>query len=230
MSKVIWNKIATDYEKDVLSLTKVGKRRKQILAAIKRGVILHLGTGSMPYLNKALINQGNKVMATDYSKKMLKVAHCLFSHPNLQYKFADSRKLPFKKNTFDSVVSVNSILPEKRKDIKPMIREIYRVLKPLGRFVAFLPSFETVVESITIYKTNPKIDKKNLRVFDSRQWQCFHTAETIKKMMKESGFKRYKIKKAFQDTREEIKQIKKIYSVNISKKHPTYHHFLVATR
>ncbi len=229
MSKIIWDKLAKDYEKKVLSLTKIPERRKQILTEMKKGKVLNLGTGPTPYLNRDLIKQKNKVIATDFSKKMLEVAAHLFSHPNLEYKLADSKNLPFQNNTFDSVVSVNSILPETREDVNIMIKEIHRVLKPSGKFVAFLPSYETAIESIKIYGTNPKIDDKNLRVYDSGQWQCFHTKETIKKIMSKDGFKKYKIKKVFQNTKEEIKQIKRIYDIDISK-HPSYHHFLVAEK
>jgi ubiquinone/menaquinone biosynthesis C-methylase UbiE len=226
---MVWNKIAKDYEEEVLSLTKVSKRREQILRAIKKGAVLNLGTGSMPYLNKDLIRQGNKVIATDYSQPMLKAARHSFSHANLEYKLADNKKLPFKDNVFDSVVSINSILPEKRQEVRLMIKEVWRVLKPAGDFVAFLPSFEAVLESMAIYKTNPRIDRKNYRMFDSGQWQCFHTVKSIEKVMKESGFKKYKIRKVLQNTAEEIRQIKRIYGVNVSK-HPSYHHFLVAEK
>jgi hypothetical protein len=102
-------------------------------------------------------------------------------------------------------------------------------LKPAGKFVAFLPSFEAVLESMAIYKTNPKIDRKNCRMFDSGQWQCFHTVKSIKQMMEESDFKKHKTRKVLQSTTEEIRQIKRIYGVNVSK-HPSYHHFLVAEK
>ncbi|MBL7142285.1 MAG: class I SAM-dependent methyltransferase [Candidatus Pacebacteria bacterium] len=229
MSKKIWDKFANKYEEEVLSLTKVPQRKKQILAVIKKGRVLNLGTGSVPYLNRELIRQKNKVTATDFSKKMLEVAVHLFSHPNLEYKLADSRNLPFSKGTFDTVVSVNSILPEKRKEVYRIVKEVYRVLKPKGRFVAFLPSFEAVIELMKIYNTKPRFDKKEFRVFDSGQWQCFHTKETINKIMKEVEFKKYKVKKVINKTKEEVKQIKKIYGID-TLKYPTYHHFLIAEK
>ncbi|MFH1584920.1 MAG: class I SAM-dependent methyltransferase [Patescibacteria group bacterium] len=229
MKNKTWDKFAKDYEKKVLSLTKVSRRRKQILAEIKKGKILNLGTGPTPYLNQDLIKAGNIVVATDISKKMLNVASGLFAHPNLEYKLADNRDLPFYNNTFDSIVSVNSILPEKRKDVDIMVKEVYRTLKPSGKFIAFLPSYETVIESIKVYSTKPRTDKKEFRVYDSGQWQCFHTEETIDKVMGIAGFKKYKVKKVFIKTREEINQIKKIYKID-TLKHPTYHHFLVAEK
>ncbi len=225
MTKKIWDRIAGTYEEEVISLTRVPQKRRQILNEIKRGKILNLGTGPTIYLNKELIKQGNEVIATDFSKEILQIAMESFNHCNLEYKFADNRKLPFGNDFFDSVISVNSILPEKRKDIDLMIKEIHRVLKVSGKFIAFLPSFETVTESIKIYHTNPKIDKKNLRVFDSGQWQCFYTVESIKKMMQKAGFRKYKIKKSFLKTKDEINQIKKIYGIDTSK-YPTYHYFL----
>lgn len=188
MSKIIWDKFAKDYEERVVSLTKIPQRRKQIMVEIKKGKILNLGTGPTAYLNRDLIKEGNKVVATNFSKKILEVAANLFNHKNLEYKLADSRNLPFKSNFFDSVVSVNSILPKRRKDVDTIVKEIYRTLKPAGKFIAFLPSYDTVIESMKIYGTKPRIDKREFRVYDSGQWQCFHTEEIIDRMMKAAGF------------------------------------------
>lgn len=225
----IWDKLAEDYEEKVLSLTKVSARRKQILAEIKKGKILNLGTGPTTYLNLALVKGGNIVVATDTSKKMLEVAGSTFIHKNLRYCRADNKNLPFSTRFFDSVISVNSILPKSKKDVDVMIKGIYRVLKKSGKFVAILPSYDNVKRVIKTYGINQKLDNKELRVFDSGQWQCFHTPETIKKMMLKNRFKHYKLSKLFLKTEEEIKQIKKIYEIDTSK-HFFYEYFLVAKK
>lgn len=229
MKNKVWDKFAEDYDEKVLSLTKTPERRRQILFEIKKGEIINLGTGSTPYLNRDLIKTGNIVVATDINKKMLSIAASLFSHPRLKYKIADSRNIPFNSDTFSYVVSVNSILPEKRKDAVVMFKEVYRVLKSPGKLIAFLPSFETTIESMKIYGTSPRIDRKGFRVHDTGQWQCFQTKATINKAMKMAGFKKYKVKKVFINTKNEIEQIKKIYGIDTSK-HPTYHYFLVAKK
>lgn len=225
----IWDKYAQNYEKKALSLTKVPQRRKQMLSEIKKGKILNLGTGPTSYLNQDLIKTGNVVVATDFSQKMLNVAASLFTHPNLKYKLADNRNLPFDNKSFDSVISVNSILPEKRKDVDIMIGEIHRVLKPNGKFVAILPSYDNVKRAARIYGVNLKLDSKQLRIRDSGQWQCFHTPKTIDKTMVKNGFKKYKLRKVFLKTKEEIKQIKRIYGIDTSK-HFIYEYFLVAKK
>lgn len=228
MMDKIWGKFAKDYEKKVISLTKVPRRRKQILKEIKRGKILNLGTGPTPYLNMALI-KNNTVTATDFSKEMLDAAKNAFTHKNLEYKKADSRNLPFADESFDSIISINSIIPEKRKEADIIIKEAYRVLKPRGRFIAILPSYDNAKKAVKIHRIRLKLDEKQLRVWDSGQWQCFHTLETIGEMMGRSGFKKYKVRKLFLKTKEEIRQIRKIYGINASK-HLVYEYFLVAEK
>ncbi len=229
MMNKVWDKFAKDYEDKVLSLTKVLQRRKQILATVKKGKILNLGTGPIPYLNQDLIKSGNIVVGTDISQKMINVAKSLFIHPNLKYKRADNKNLPFNNESFDAVISVNSILPKERNDVDVMIKEVYRVLKKSGKFVAILPSYKNVKRAVKIFGTNPKLDDKQFRVWDNDQWQCFHTLETINKMMIENGFKHYKLRKVFLKTKEEIRQIKKIHGIN-TLKHFIYEYFLVAEK
>lgn len=225
----IWDKFAKNYEEKVLSLTKAPQRRKQILVEIKNGKILNLGTGPTPYLNRDLIKKGNVVVATDISQKMLDVAKNLFVHSNLEYKRADNKNLPFDNKFFDTVISINSILPKMRKDVDIMIKEIYRVLKKTGKFVAILPSYDNVKRVVKIFDINLKLDDKQYRVWDSKQWQCFYTLETINKAMIKNRFKHHKLRKVFLKTKEEIGQIKKIYGID-TLKHFIYEYFLVAEK
>ena len=80
---------------------------------------------------------------------------------------ADGKNLPFEDSFFDSVVSVNSILPPGREEVLPMVKEIYRVLKSGGKFVAYLTSFDYVKKLLRSGLINLKIDSKNLCVLDT---------------------------------------------------------------
>ena len=85
MKHAVWDNLAKNYEENVLSLTKIPQRRKQILNELKKGKILNMGCGPTDYLNKALVNTGNSVVATDISQKMLNSAKNLFEHENINY-------------------------------------------------------------------------------------------------------------------------------------------------
>ena len=135
-----WKRYADCYEKEVFSLTKNPKRCKQIIERIDDGKVLNIGTGPTDYLNKHMFKLGNKVYGSDFCQEMLDVVKNTF--PNIPYVRADSMSLPFRERTFNSVVSSNSIVPPERWMVSRMFKEAHRVLKPGGKFVAFLPSYD----------------------------------------------------------------------------------------
>lgn len=229
MESKLWEKFAKDYEDKVFSLTSIPQRRKQILESIKPGKILNLGCGPTYYLNQELTEQSNQVVAVDFCQNMLYVAKMKFTHPNLEYKLADARDLPFKNNTFDSIISVNSILPQKRDQTYEMISEIHRTLKKNGKLMAFLASFNSVEKVIKNLKIDFKIDVEQMRVYDTDGWQCFHTPETIKEMMEIKKFSKYNYKKVFLKTRQEISELKRLYGFDTSKS-LIYEYLLTATK
>jgi len=149
-----------------------------------------------------------------------------FEHPNLDYVLTDSRNLSFNSNYFDSVVSVNSILPPKREDVNFMVGEVYRVLRPGGVFVAFLCSYDNVQEANKIHGMHLTCDDDALAVTDTTGWQCFHTLETITDMM--DGFI-YNTKKIMLDTKQEISEIERLYGIDTTTA-PLYEYLLVATK
>lgn len=224
-----WDTLAKTYEHKVLSLTSIPLRRKMILNSIKKGNVLNLGCGPTPYLNKDLIRQRNHVIASDYAKNMLKVSQTKFNHRNLVFVEADNTKLPFIDNAFDTVISVHSIVPDKRSDVEKMFNEIYRILIPKGKCIAFLPSFVSIAETAAYFHIPAKLDKKQKRGYDSLHWQCFHTPETIQQNMKRAGFKKYQLKKVFLNTKNELNQLKRIYGVDMHKKIP-YTNYLIAIK
>lgn len=224
----LWEPFCEEFDKNIFSLTKFTHRRRQILSRITSGKVLNLGTGSTTYLNRALINQENIVIATDYCKKMLDVAKKRFQHKNLKYVLSDSRNLKFKNETFDSVIAVNSILPEKRSCVKKMFKEVYRVLKPKGKFVAFLTAFDSAQKAVKELGLQLKIDEKRRRVYDTTGWQCFHDYSTIGKELRYAGFENYHYEKVYLDSEEEKREIKRLYGVNTEDS--PLHEYLVVAR
>ncbi|MBU2590133.1 MAG: class I SAM-dependent methyltransferase [Nanoarchaeota archaeon] len=223
-----WDGFSEDYDKKVFSLTSIPQRRKQILDLINSGLILNLGCGSATYLNKDLVKD-NKVIATDFCQAMLDIAQKNFQHPNLEYILADSKNLPFENESFDNIISVNSILPPERKEVYQMGKEINRVLKKDGKFIAFLVSYDSTQKGMKYFNMKLKIDDKQLRVNDTIGWQCYHTPDSIKDLMRKSNFQDYNFKKVFLKTKKEIQEIKRLYDINTSKS-LIYEYLLVASK
>ena len=93
------------------------------------GNILEVGCGEGRFLAKLKpIDKVPLIYGIDISMYGLHEAH----RKGICVLRADGEKLPFKKDTFDTVMSANGALKEMKLDI--LLAEIYRVLKPGGVF------------------------------------------------------------------------------------------------
>jgi ubiquinone/menaquinone biosynthesis C-methylase UbiE len=229
MESELWNPFSKDYDKKVFSLTRIPQRRKQILERISIGKILNLGCGPTPYLNQDLIAQENHVIATDFCQSMLDEAKKTFSNPNIKYVLADSRNLPFKDLEFDSVISVNSILPQEREDVYKIGSEVNRVLGKGGIFVAFLCSYDSVKRANQNLGLAIQCDDNQIRAMDTTGWQCFHTPNSISDLMRRAGFSSYNFKKVFLKTKQEKQELRRLYGADTSKSF-IYEYLLVARK
>lgn len=104
-----------------------------------QGKVLDIGCGSG---RNFLDVKGISLFGTDFSEEMLKLAkqRAEKSGINVNLKKANSDKIPFKDNYFDSVLCyavLHCIKSEKQR--VDTIKEIYRVLKPNG--LAFISSW-----------------------------------------------------------------------------------------
>lgn len=112
------------------------------------GKILDLGSGT----GLLSIFLKKKLISIDISQKMLIKSNS----KNVQ---GDMVKLPFKDNSFDTVLSfsalMNSNSPQKT------INEVYRILKPKGVFiVTYLKDFDFTKDLQRKFKINESIDCK----------------------------------------------------------------------
>jgi ubiquinone/menaquinone biosynthesis C-methylase UbiE len=55
------------------------------------------------------------------------------AHKNLQFSVADAHELPFKDNSFDAILNIESA--HHYKDVRQFLSEVHRVLKPDGYFL-----------------------------------------------------------------------------------------------
>jgi len=128
------------------------------LASISEGeVILDIGSGGGldVFLASKKVGPKGKVIGLDMTEQMIKRARQSAkrgNYNNVEFKLADAEDIPVKDNSIDLVMSncVINLAPDKER----VYREIYRVLKPSGRFViSDLVAKEKLDESI---KNNPE--------------------------------------------------------------------------
>ncbi|ASN05826.1 class I SAM-dependent methyltransferase [Virgibacillus necropolis] len=96
-------------------------------------IALDIATGG-GHVAKHLSKHVAKVIASDLTKEMLdNTANHLSSYENIMYKIADAEELPFENNTFDIVAC--RIAAHHFPSPEKFISEVYRVLKPNGKFI-----------------------------------------------------------------------------------------------
>lgn len=96
-----------------------------------KNLVLELGHGNCGHLPK-LLDFANEIQyhGLEVSATMWQAAVELNSHFNADFRLYDGQKIPYDSNTFDRVVSVNTVYFWQRP--KTLLQEIHRVLKPDG--------------------------------------------------------------------------------------------------
>ena len=107
-------------------------------AAIKPGetvIDLGSGAGNDVFIAQRIVGTTGRVIGIDMTQAMIELAQqnaCKLCYDNVEFRLGDIEQMPIDDNTADVVVSncVINLVPDKLK----AFREIYRVLKPAGRF------------------------------------------------------------------------------------------------
>ncbi len=109
----------------------------------KKLKILDVGSGYGVF-SLELQKRGHEVIAMDLLKgidfQKIKIVEKIFEKDNQKLTFvnADATKLSFKKNTFDAAIMIDVI--EHVPDEDAVLKEMHRVLKPGGFFIASTPT------------------------------------------------------------------------------------------
>jgi ubiquinone/menaquinone biosynthesis C-methylase UbiE len=105
--------------------------------------ILDIGSGNGK-LAFAMAEKKNEVIGLDISKVAITIAQKRLMKLNKQlqvvFKQGDARNLSFDDNTFDVIVSQDLVEHITEDDFKMHLKEVYRVLKPGGRYFFWTPS------------------------------------------------------------------------------------------
>ena len=104
---------------------------KKLISYIGRPKPLVLDVGCADGRHCVIIdNNGGRAIGIDLSKSMLKEAKTLY--PKGDFRQADMRQLPFDNNFFNGIWSSGSIYHVTKTDVKTVIKEFKRVIKPEG--------------------------------------------------------------------------------------------------
>lgn len=187
-----------DYSDDLLlyhaNAFKYGRKKIEsallsFLRNFSNGVrILDVGSGTGYYLN--LINrQGLNCVGIDLSENMVRQSSAVY--PHLKIQIADARKLPFADNSFDAVISVETL--RYFSDRGTLLKEIFRVTKPGGSiFITAAPLLSA--NCYGIFNTL-------CRIFNLRSpvscFQSFETVSSLRQRLSAAGFGDISIKGYF---------------------------------
>jgi SAM-dependent methyltransferase len=230
-----WETFSVHYLEKVFSPLQFPEVRGRIIDAVTLPTVLDMGCGPTPLLLRQLLRLPRiDLYASDWSSEMLAVSASYFPSGAIRFVHGDNRCLPFADQFFNTVISVNSILPDNRRDVDRMISEVVRVLKRGGHFVALFPAFETSLMARDSWNMAIQVDIENRREYDTTGWQCFFTHEDVIQLSDRHRLTIDKLDRVIFDSDPAIDQIRKIYGANLSphllKQHPLFEHFLLATK
>lgn len=125
-----WNRCADNYADTFAGITGETVPLLMEAAGIRPGSqVLEIGSGP-GHVADMLLQAGASVTGVDFSPKMVKVAQSRY--PGITFRQADAEDLPFDAESFDSVIA-NFVVHHLARP-ETVFREVYRVLKPGGRF------------------------------------------------------------------------------------------------
>lgn len=159
-----------DYYEERTGATKHDEDRvhQYILSKINNSSpsILDVGTGSA-WVAKHFQNSSTKVVSLDISKKNVSIAKSKYPNNNHSPIVADSFKLPFNKNSFDTVIASEII--EHVVSPKDFVTELYRVLKPSGKLIITTPYKEKLRYYLCIHCNKKTPVHAHIHSFDENK-------------------------------------------------------------
>jgi SAM-dependent methyltransferase len=149
-----WHRLVGEYLGDVAGL-------RVLEVACGRGGFTH-----------RLAHSGASVTGCDFSLSALQIASGKFSDAanrrDTWFVQADGQRLPFADNSFDLIVSCETI--EHLPDVRCAIREMYRVARPQGRLLLTTPNYFNFMGLYEVYAHFRHPHRRDDQPFDRRQW------------------------------------------------------------
>ena len=173
--------------------------------------VLIPGCGSRTFLQRHIVEYApgvRRIVCTDWSAEALKRAAGDFSHPKLVYQEEDTSRMTFARNSFDTVLVVNSILSSNDLLNRRMVQDCFRVLKRGGKLIGFFPTIFAASELANLdtrlarWKSPGIIDEGKNSFFEPAQGmrQLFYTPLRLRQIFHEAGVKRITMEVCFFDS------------------------------
>jgi ubiquinone/menaquinone biosynthesis C-methylase UbiE len=165
----------------------VAAYRKEALAEAREAILeIGFGTGlNLPYYPAHV----QKISTVDVNNGMNKLAQRNIARSSIivDYNVLDARRLPFTDASFDTVVSTWTLCSI--KNIDEALDEIYRVMKPRGRFIFIEQGLSD----------NPKVQRWQNRLTPVQKIIAdgCHLNRNIEELLKDAGFRFERLKKEY---------------------------------
>ncbi len=144
-----------------------------LLTKFAQGKVLDLGCGSGIY-SYYLAKRGHRVFGIDVQSEFIQKAKSRYKHKNLTFQLASALKLPFKSDSFDTVVAFDVL--EHVNDKKALL-EISRVAK---KVIISVPHQNQKILTQWSLAHHHYMDKTHQREY---------TQDSLKMLLETSGFK-----------------------------------------
>ena len=181
-------KFFTNPQKDIPAVVKLFRKRD-----VKN--ILDLGCGSGRHL-VYLAKHGFNVYGFDISEHGIRIAKDWLKEEKLNANLKIGsiyKKFPYRDNSFDAVICIQTIHHSRLKNIQKAIKEIERVLKPNGLLFVTVPKSK----GKTYSKKNKLIEPRTYLPLEGREAGILHYIYT--KDLLKKDFKNFKISKIWVD-------------------------------
>jgi SAM-dependent methyltransferase len=168
--------------KDHFTKVKVDRVRS-LLSPLPGELIMDLGCG-VGTMMALLASSGAKMIGVDYSTASLSLAKQSY-HQKVESSIfrgicSDGRAIGIQNDSIDGIMAVDFTEHLDDDFLNPMIADVYRVLKPNGRFVIYTPSVTHIFE---------QLKKRNIILKEDKSHIGLRTMKHYCDILIKSGFK-----------------------------------------
>ena len=169
-----------DYFEERKGATEHDERRvrEYIISKIPKSVnsILDVGCGK-GWVAKEFLPKGKTVVSLDISVTNPSIVKKLYSNPKHFAIAADSFRLPFNDNSFDSVIASEII--EHVVDPTGFAKELFRVVKKGGSLIITTPYKEKIIYYLCIHCNQKTPANAHIHSFDEKKLESLNSGEDL---------------------------------------------------